>query len=228
MTEDDRAPFDVLEDILHGKDAPDGSMNVCELDGFLAAIACGPDKIDESEWMPVVFGLTPIEFAAQSYDPVLIAAIRAYAAQIADELSDPEDCAYLPILFAAPDGGHDGTDWTCGFMYAMGMREKAWEALAKSRQGDLLMPLLAHEPEDFETGPPVIDEATTAFLRANASAMLAATVVGVNRFWRNRERRAAGLPRLATARAAATPKAGRNEPCPCGSGQKFKKCCGAP
>jgi len=25
----------------------------------------------------------------------------------------------------------------------------------------------------------------------------------------------------------ATPKVGRNEPCPCGSGKKFKKCCGA-
>lgn len=25
----------------------------------------------------------------------------------------------------------------------------------------------------------------------------------------------------------AAPKAGRNDPCPCGSGQKFKKCCGA-
>lgn len=24
-----------------------------------------------------------------------------------------------------------------------------------------------------------------------------------------------------------TPKVGRNEPCPCGSGKKFKKCCGA-
>ncbi len=23
-----------------------------------------------------------------------------------------------------------------------------------------------------------------------------------------------------------TPKVGRNEPCPCGSGRKFKKCCG--
>ncbi|MEK9984096.1 MAG: SEC-C metal-binding domain-containing protein [Opitutae bacterium] len=22
------------------------------------------------------------------------------------------------------------------------------------------------------------------------------------------------------------PKVGRNEPCPCGSGKKFKKCCG--
>lgn len=25
----------------------------------------------------------------------------------------------------------------------------------------------------------------------------------------------------------ATPKVGRNEPCPCGSGKKFKKCCGS-
>jgi uncharacterized protein len=23
------------------------------------------------------------------------------------------------------------------------------------------------------------------------------------------------------------PKVGRNDPCPCGSGKKFKKCCGA-
>ena len=25
----------------------------------------------------------------------------------------------------------------------------------------------------------------------------------------------------------APPKVGRNDPCPCGSGKKFKKCCGA-
>jgi hypothetical protein len=30
------------------------------------------------------------------------------------------------------------------------------------------------------------------------------------------------------ARKKATPKVGRNEPCPCGSGKKFKKCCGQP
>jgi hypothetical protein len=29
------------------------------------------------------------------------------------------------------------------------------------------------------------------------------------------------------ARAQATPKVGRNDPCPCGSGKKHKKCCGA-
>lgn len=31
----------------------------------------------------------------------------------------------------------------------------------------------------------------------------------------------------AAERRAAMPKVGRNEPCPCGSGRKFKKCCGA-
>jgi len=33
-------------------------------------------------------------------------------------------------------------------------------------------------------------------------------------------------PASATVTARAEPKVGRNEPCPCGSGQKFKQCCG--
>lgn len=32
-------------------------------------------------------------------------------------------------------------------------------------------------------------------------------------------------PRLETHRRVA-PKVGRNDPCPCGSGKKYKKCCG--
>ena len=36
------------------------------------------------------------------------------------------------------------------------------------------------------------------------------------------ERVAAGLPGIMTRQ-----KIGRNEPCPCGSGKKYKKCCGA-
>ena len=36
---------------------------------------------------------------------------------------------------------------------------------------------------------------------------------------------AAGAPRQAVVRQG--PKVGRNDPCPCGSGKKYKKCCGA-
>ena len=46
-----------------------------------------------------------------------------------------------------------------------------------------------------------------------------------------RKDEAAGLRKEAKRSAAAAhvtrPKIGRNEPCPCGSGKKFKKCCGA-
>jgi len=33
---------------------------------------------------------------------------------------------------------------------------------------------------------------------------------------------------LAREPTRSTPKVGRNEPCPCGSGKKFKKCCDGP
>ena len=35
------------------------------------------------------------------------------------------------------------------------------------------------------------------------------------------------IPKIATPVVRDTPKVGRNEPCPCGSGKKYKKCCGA-
>jgi hypothetical protein len=41
-----------------------------------------------------------------------------------------------------------------------------------------------------------------------------------------------GVMRAVTAKSPGTParavKVGRNAPCPCGSGKKFKKCCGSP
>ena len=42
------------------------------------------------------------------------------------------------------------------------------------------------------------------------------------------ERRAAErASREAATMRRTVPKVGRNEPCPCGSGRKFKQCCGA-
>jgi preprotein translocase subunit SecA len=34
-------------------------------------------------------------------------------------------------------------------------------------------------------------------------------------------------PQIATPVVRDAPKVGRNDPCPCGSGKKYKKCCGA-
>ena len=49
-------------------------------------------------------------------------------------------------------------------------------------------------------------------------------VVDATSWWRRFE--GGSRPAVATEPYRAPPKVGRNEPCPCGSGKKFKKCCG--
>jgi uncharacterized protein YecA (UPF0149 family) len=45
-----------------------------------------------------------------------------------------------------------------------------------------------------------------------------------HRKWRNERERQGPAPLLPP--VAETPSVGCNQPCPCGSGRKFKKCCG--
>jgi uncharacterized protein len=40
---------------LSAPERPDGTMGYCELSGFLFAVACSPDPIMPSEWLPLVF-----------------------------------------------------------------------------------------------------------------------------------------------------------------------------
>ena len=43
---------------------------------------------------------------------------------------------------------------------------------------------------------------------------------------RYRRMKVFGAPLVAHHRRKSVPKVGRNAPCPCGSGKKYKKCCG--
>jgi len=54
--------------------------------------------------------------------------------------------------------------------------------------------------------------------RMNALADAIWAVYNMRQMWRSLG------PRIETVHAAHTP--GRNDPCSCGSGQKYKKCCG--
>jgi uncharacterized protein len=56
-----------------------------------------------------------------------------------------------------------------------------------------------------------------------AADAIPATVLAISAYWRieaSKETKRASNLQTAL-------KAGRNDPCPCGSGKKFKKCCGA-
>jgi yecA family protein len=70
------------------------------------------------------------------------------------------------------------------------------------------------EDEDWE------EEAGAPDLRSELVMTLPSCVERIQRFWRQRAGPSATTP-------AARRKIGRNELCPCGSGKKYKRCCGA-
>ncbi|MCJ0766049.1 YecA family protein [Variovorax terrae] len=117
--------------------------------------------------------------------------------------------------------------WALGFMFAVENWPEEWaaprdrdaakwlnaslEALVALTEDDEDEPTLSALSED---GPPSVSEAR---LDAYAAALWA--VYDLRELWRSIG------PRVETVRRAAEP--GRNDPCPCGSGKKYKKCHGA-
>ena len=77
------------------------------------------------------------------------------------------------------------------------------------------------ETEELELEE-LYDEDWPTLMEESAEA-IPSSVLGIVAYWRMApaERRALSL------QFKRDMKIGRNEPCPCGSGRKFKKCCGA-
>ena len=90
--------------------------------------------------------------------------------------------------------------------------------------GGCLIPMmmLYHEhDEDPEMRPQPISPEK----RADIIAHLAAGLLGAYQYFRSHREAKADTPLRPEARRNAS-KVGRNDPCPCGSGKKYKKCCG--
>jgi preprotein translocase subunit SecA len=75
------------------------------------------------------------------------------------------------------------------------------------------------QPETPKSPPPVAEDPQQTQDRTAVAAAAAAASEG--------RRVRTGGPKKSSPSAASTAVVGRNEPCPCGSGKKYKKCCGA-
>src|SRR4051812_49169790 len=126
-----------------------------------------------------------------------------------------------PDLLGGPDGELIAADWAEGFADAVRLRPEAWRPLLEDRWANILLTpitVLCDAPED---GSP-LDPEVRAALRDEAADGIPVCVAGIHAFWKGRRGRPA-----APARRVRSPKVGRNDPCPCGSGRKYKRCCGA-
>ena len=71
----------------------------------------------------------------------------------------------------------------------------------------------------------LLDDGSTDDTIARVEPFVGRGVIAIDRFWKGRRKGA--LPVTRPAVSGSTAKVGRNDPCPCGSGKKYKRCCGA-
>ena len=69
--------FKELDGFLMSDRAPEDCMQLSDLDGFLTAVAIGPELILPSEWLPVIWGKGEPEFESAEEAQSVIGAIMA-------------------------------------------------------------------------------------------------------------------------------------------------------
>ena len=208
-----------LDDAL--ADLPlDEPMLLTELDGFLTGLLVSPEIVVPGEWLPMVWrgeegGGGPFE------DPIdvqwFVDSIMARHNEIVRDLGRGKP---KPIFEIDERNGDVLWDlWMDGFAEAMALRPESWAALSEGSDAanavsrlSLLIAIARNES--------ILDSMEINAISDRAPAEISANILALHG-WRMRS----------GATAAASPvmnlaKVGRNEPCPCGSEKKFKRCCG--
>jgi len=205
------------------------SMNVEQLDGFFAALICGPVNVPPSEYLPVILGDDMVPGNTFNVQPVLqdfLSLIMRHWNVIADTLNSGE--VFLPLLLEDENGITRANDWATGFLRGMDFDKEQWAALlADEEHGGWLVPIFAlaneHSP-DPAMRP--YKEPVSAERREKLIVGAAAGVTGIYRYFEAQRLLEEHFSGNITTFHRITPKIGRNDPCPCGSGKKFKQCCG--
>jgi uncharacterized protein len=115
--------------------------------------------------------------------------------------------------------------WAYGFMQGIELCRQDWQPLFDDPAvRDALRPIRLLGADELTEA----EEALTRWpaQREELTQQLAGSVAAIYRFWLPRREMQHERLVASTFRREG-PKPGRNDPCPCGSGKKFKKCCGA-
>ncbi len=223
--------IDELDDFLSSDAVPDESMDIAMLHGFLTALVVGPRLVVPSEWLPAVWGSEDgPEFESLDEARRISGLIMRLYNSIILTLQDAPQ-KFLPIVYeqrtAEGKLEFSAEEWCEGFLTGTHLPAGDWEALVEDEENFVLLtPILALANEEAMRELLAADKGGKA-RRVKLLVMIPLAVAGMYDYWRSRRReRGTGMtvdnPPFGRRR-----RVGRNEPCPCGSGKKFKKCCAA-
>ena len=241
LSETELAAYDdLLHDLAARTESP---LSLEGIDGFITALICAPRMVMPSEYFPVLFDQEDslALFADEAELSRFMELFNRRWNEVASALNAPVENLAHPdalaplimdwddLLAELPPDERAALEaeglpsyasvWAAGFLLAVEHWEADWSLPVASKDeafvDEMLDPfyVLITPPEEL-----TLEERKTS--RDDYVAMAIWSAYELRDFWRDR----GSAPRVPIRKSA---EPGRNDPCPCGSGKKFKKCCGA-
>jgi uncharacterized protein len=217
-----------LDDFLESDDSPECDMGVSMLHGFLTAMAAGPVFVPPSEWLVDVWGEEgPIFDSDLEAKRILGLAFQLYNSTNQILAEAPRE---FEAVFTEQETGDGKTrlsavDWCIGFTRGMAIRTREWEPLVFDEEHvNLLSPILAFTSADAMAE--LLETPGIKVTRDGLMDMIPLAVVAIYDYWKPQRQSPPGPILLEDSLVHRELKLSRNAPCPCGSGRKYKKCCG--
>lgn len=215
----DRFLLDRVDEDTWREGMDEGVLDISTLDGLLTAIVSGPVTVPPPRWLAAVWGdFEPVWETMADAQRVLTLMMRhmnSIAAQLMDE---PE--SFEPLFLERKVEGKTYTivdEWCGGYWRGVELTEAEWIA-GGAEITALLEPIRGFtEASDWSAH----EEAQGAV--ENLQRKIAPNARAIHAYWL--ARRGDAPPASAAPIRRAEPRVGRNDPCPCGSGKKYKKCC---
>jgi len=200
--------------------APERAESTLPLDmvqGLLAAVVSAPSPIPQEKWLPEVLGEGHL-FTDEEERNEISGLLARFAEDTARQLNEGEGFDF--ILYGEDE---DLAAWADGYLSGVDLAEPAWDASTDAEDIDtMLFPFLALTGDAkemaLEAGEAWMTEAEEKEMLEEVREGLANHLIDIRQHWFDKS-----IPPTVKREG---PKVGRNDPCPCGSGKKYKSCHG--
>ncbi len=220
-----------LRAFLDRASRPTDGLSYHEAQGFLFTVAAAPDLVEPSEWVPMILGAKEPAFSAGAEaQRILGELIRSYN-ELVDQVATnrvelPGDCRFRDDILSNLSEDAPVSQWCRGFMQGHSWLEESWpDDLPDAVEEELGFALLTlgffasrrlaeRLLAECAGGKMSLVEMAETCRSTFPGAM--ASYVQVSEAIRQA---------MVSQEHPRAEKTGRNDPCPCGSGKKFKRCC---
>jgi uncharacterized protein len=202
-----------------------------EAQGFLFAVAVAPDLVPPSDWLPLVLGEKPPPFVSEAHAQAIIGELMALYNGIVEEVNKdavklPEQCRFREEILENLAEDAPVSQWSRGFGQGHFWLEESWGTTDSDELDEELGPLLT--PLTFFSSRQVAEE-----IHAECTDKKLSLTDIAELMHELFPEAMSSYALLGGALRSEPPhrephhvtKVGRNEPCPCGSGKKYKRCC---